>query len=86
MASKILRYSSRRIRFPVNKREWYTKRSVRSVGSDGSDGLKVKKDEDKDKIYEKLTENFDKAVKLAEERIESISGGVFEWFGNRWFF
>ena len=45
-------------------------------------GLKLKKDEDKDKIYETLTEDFDKAVKLAEERIENISGGVFEWFGN----
>ncbi|MFX1388470.1 MAG: hypothetical protein ACFE9Z_00225 [Promethearchaeota archaeon] len=37
---------------------------------------------DKEKIFGALSENFDKAVKLAEKRIDGLSGGIFESFGN----
>jgi hypothetical protein len=37
---------------------------------------------DKEKIFGEISENFNKAVKLAEERIDGLSGGIFESFGN----
>ncbi len=44
--------------------------------------ITAKTGEDKDKIFSEITENFDKAVRLAEERIDGLSGGIFESFGN----
>jgi hypothetical protein len=46
------------------------------------DSIASKSDEDKDKIFSDLSENFNKAVKLAEQRIDGLSGGIFESFGN----
>ncbi|MFX0031722.1 MAG: hypothetical protein ACFE8V_10290 [Promethearchaeota archaeon] len=46
------------------------------------DGLATKVEEDKEKIYADIAENFNKAVKAAEEKIEGISGGVLESFGD----
>ena len=46
------------------------------------DALASKSGEDKDKIFTGISENFDKAVKLAEERIDGLSGGIFQSFGN----
>lgn len=46
------------------------------------DGLASKVEEDKEKIYSDIAENFNKAVKAAEEKIEGISGGVLESFGD----
>jgi hypothetical protein len=37
---------------------------------------------DKEKIFGEISDNFNKAVKLAEERIDGLSGGIFESFGN----
>ncbi|MFX0020750.1 MAG: hypothetical protein ACFE9S_00370 [Candidatus Hermodarchaeota archaeon] len=46
------------------------------------DSIATKSGEDKDKIFADLSDNFNKAVKLAEERIDGLSGGIFESFGN----
>jgi hypothetical protein len=46
------------------------------------DGITAKSEEDKEKIFESISENFNKAVLTAESKINSISGGVFESFGN----
>ncbi len=46
------------------------------------DGITTKSEEDKEKIFESISENFNKAVLTAESKINSISGGVFESFGN----
>ncbi|MFX0074403.1 MAG: hypothetical protein ACFE96_03100 [Candidatus Hermodarchaeota archaeon] len=46
------------------------------------DGLSTKAQEDKEKIYSEITENFNKAVKMAEEKIEGISGTTFESLGT----
>jgi len=46
------------------------------------DSIASKSGEDKDRIFAGLSENFNKAVKLAEERIDGLSGGIFESFGN----
>ncbi len=46
------------------------------------DSIASKSGEDKDKIFSDLSENFNKAVKLAEQRIDGLSGGIFESFGN----
>ncbi len=45
-------------------------------------GITAKSGEDSDKIFSEMSENFDKAVKMAEERIDGISGGIFQSFGN----
>ncbi len=37
---------------------------------------------DKERIFGELSDNFNKAVKLAEEKIDGLSGGIFESFGN----
>jgi len=44
--------------------------------------LASKSGEDKDKIFSDISNNFNKAVKLAEERIDGLSGGIFQSFGN----
>ncbi|MFW9970003.1 MAG: hypothetical protein ACFFDF_07360 [Candidatus Odinarchaeota archaeon] len=46
------------------------------------DSIASKSDKDKDRIFADLSENFNKAVKLAEQRIDGLSGGIFESFGN----
>ncbi|MBY9004679.1 MAG: hypothetical protein KGD73_11945 [Candidatus Lokiarchaeota archaeon] len=46
------------------------------------DGITAKSEEDKEKIFESITENFNKAVLTAESKIDGISGGVFESFGD----
>jgi len=46
------------------------------------DGLTSKADQDKEKIFADLAQNFNKAVKMAEEKIDGISGTAFESFGN----
>jgi len=46
------------------------------------DGLSAKAQEDKETIYSEITENFNKAVKMAEEKIEGISGTTFESLGT----
>ncbi|MCJ7647157.1 MAG: hypothetical protein MUP85_00945, partial [Candidatus Lokiarchaeota archaeon] len=46
------------------------------------DGITAKSDEDKEKIFESITDNFNKAVLAAESKIDGISGGVFESFGD----
>ncbi|MDX1797481.1 MAG: hypothetical protein R3255_02420 [Candidatus Lokiarchaeia archaeon] len=46
------------------------------------DSIAVKSGEDKNKIFSDLSDNFNRAVKLAEQRIDGLSGGIFESFGN----
>ncbi len=45
-------------------------------------GLASKAEEDKEKIYSDIAENFNKAVQMAEEKIEGISGSAFEGLGD----
>lgn len=46
------------------------------------DGLTSKVEEDKEKVYADITENFNRAIKMAEEKIEGISGTTFQSLGN----
>jgi len=46
------------------------------------DGLASKAEEDKERIYSDIAENFNKAVKMAEEKIEGISGSAVEGLGD----
>jgi hypothetical protein len=46
------------------------------------DGLGAKAQDDKEQIYSEITENFNKAVQMAEEKIEGISGTTFESLGT----
>ncbi len=46
------------------------------------DGLTSKVAEDKENIYADITENFNKAIQMAEEKIEGISGTTFQSLGN----
>lgn len=46
------------------------------------EGISVKTGEGKEKMFAEITEDFNKAVKMAEERIDGISGGIFESFGD----
>ncbi len=46
------------------------------------DGLNSQLAEDKEKIYSEITENFNKAILMAEEKIEGISGTTFQSLGN----
>jgi len=46
------------------------------------DGLSTQAQEDKEKIYSEITENFNKAVQMAEDKIEGISGTTFESLGT----
>jgi len=46
------------------------------------DGLSTEAQEDKEKIYLEITENFNKAVQMAEDKIEGISGTTFESLGT----
>ncbi|MBA7512007.1 hypothetical protein ES705_04006 [subsurface metagenome] len=46
------------------------------------DGITSKVEEDKEKVYADITENFNRAIKMAEEKIEGISGTTFQSLGN----
>ena len=46
------------------------------------DGLTTKVEEDKEKVYADITENFNRAITMAEEKIEGISGTTFQSLGN----
>ncbi|MFX1601796.1 MAG: hypothetical protein ACFFB6_14470, partial [Promethearchaeota archaeon] len=46
------------------------------------DSIAAKSDEDKERMFSALSENFNKAVKLAEQRIDGLSGGIFQSFDN----
>ncbi|MBY9012905.1 MAG: hypothetical protein KGD70_11070 [Candidatus Lokiarchaeota archaeon] len=46
------------------------------------DGLGAKAQDDKEQIYSEITENFNKAVQMAEDKIEGISGTTFESLGT----
>jgi hypothetical protein len=46
------------------------------------DGLAAKTDIDKEQIFKNISENFNKAVKAAEEKIEGLSGTAFESLGD----
>ena len=46
------------------------------------DGITSKVEEDKEKVYADITENFNKAIQMAEEKIEGISGTTFQSLGN----
>ncbi|MFW9973411.1 MAG: hypothetical protein ACFFDF_24720, partial [Candidatus Odinarchaeota archaeon] len=46
------------------------------------DSIASKTGEDKERIFSELSDNFNKAVKLAEQRIDGLSGGIFQSFDN----
>jgi len=46
------------------------------------ESLTSKTGEDKERIFGEISDNFNKAVRLAEERIDGLSGGIFQSFGN----
>ncbi|MFX1365452.1 MAG: hypothetical protein ACFFCE_08535 [Promethearchaeota archaeon] len=46
------------------------------------ESITAKSGEDKEKVFGEISDNFNKAVKLAEERIDGLSGGIFQSFGN----
>jgi hypothetical protein len=46
------------------------------------EGISIKTEEEKEKSFSEIIDNFNKAVKLAEEKIEGISGDIFKSFGN----
>ncbi|MFX0037023.1 MAG: hypothetical protein ACFE9I_15435 [Candidatus Hermodarchaeota archaeon] len=46
------------------------------------EAITSKTGEDKGKLFSDLSKNFNQAVKLAEERIDGLSGGIFQSFGN----
>ncbi|MFX1470006.1 MAG: hypothetical protein ACFFB8_15250, partial [Promethearchaeota archaeon] len=46
------------------------------------EAITSKTGEEKGKLFSDLSKNFNQAVKLAEERIDGLSGGIFQSFGN----
>ena len=46
------------------------------------DGISAKSEEDKEKIFSSISDNFNKAVEMAESKIQGISGGFIESFGD----
>lgn len=46
------------------------------------EGLTSKVEEDKEKVFADITENFNRAITMAEEKIEGISGTTFQSLGN----
>ncbi|MHA1986789.1 MAG: hypothetical protein ACW98D_09135 [Promethearchaeota archaeon] len=46
------------------------------------EGITIKSDDEKEKTFTEIIENFDKAAKLAEKRIDGLSGDIFKSFGN----
>ncbi len=57
------------------------KNSIQNAVKD-IEGLSVKSAGDKEKEIETLISNFDEAVKMAEQKIDGISGSIFQSFGN----
>jgi hypothetical protein len=46
------------------------------------EGITAISGKDSDAVFAEIGKNFDKAVKMAEEKIGGISGGIFQSFGN----
>jgi DNA-binding Lrp family transcriptional regulator len=46
------------------------------------EGISIKTDDEKEKDFSEIIENFDRAAQMAEERIDGISGDIFKSFGN----
>ncbi len=46
------------------------------------EGISIKTDDQKEKAFSEIIENFNKAAKLAEAKIEGLSGDIFQSFGN----
>ncbi|MHA1932198.1 MAG: hypothetical protein ACW96X_06635, partial [Promethearchaeota archaeon] len=42
------------------------------------EGISIQTDDEKDKTFTEIMDNFDKAAKLAEERIDGLSGDIFK--------
>jgi hypothetical protein len=61
----------------ISKLKESLKSTLENIG-----GLTSKVEEDKEKVYADITENFNKAIKMAEEKIEGISGTTFQSLGN----
>ena len=46
------------------------------------DGINLQTDDEKEKSFSEIIDNFNKATKMAEEKIDGISGDIFKSFGN----
>ncbi|MFX1425336.1 MAG: hypothetical protein ACFFBE_02710 [Promethearchaeota archaeon] len=46
------------------------------------EGIAIKSDDDKEKAFSNIIENFNQAAKLAEKKIDGLSGDIFQSFGN----
>ncbi len=46
------------------------------------EGISIKTDDEKEKTFSEIMDNFNKAANLAEEKIEGLSGDIFKSFGN----
>ncbi len=46
------------------------------------EGISIKTDDQKEKAFSEIIENFNQAAKLAEAKIEGLSGDIFQSFGN----
>ncbi|MHA2397622.1 MAG: hypothetical protein ACXADU_01870 [Promethearchaeota archaeon] len=46
------------------------------------EGISIKSGDDKDKAFSDIIDNFNQAVKLSEEKIDGLSGNIFQSFGN----
>ncbi|MFX1312318.1 MAG: hypothetical protein ACFFHD_06865 [Promethearchaeota archaeon] len=46
------------------------------------EGISIKTDDQKEKAFSEIIENFNKAAQLAESKIEGLSGDIFQSFGN----
>jgi len=46
------------------------------------EGISLKAEDDKEKAFSEIITDFDKAAKLAEEKIDGLSGDIFQSFGN----
>ncbi|MFW9881122.1 MAG: hypothetical protein ACFFG0_49295, partial [Candidatus Thorarchaeota archaeon] len=46
------------------------------------EGINLKTQDDKEKAFSEIITDFNKAAKLAEERIDGLSGDIFQSFGN----
>ncbi|MFX1374249.1 MAG: hypothetical protein ACFFA0_00415 [Promethearchaeota archaeon] len=46
------------------------------------EGISLKTEDDKEKAFSEIIGDFNKAAKLAEEKIDGLSGDIFQSFGN----
>ena len=46
------------------------------------EGISIKSDTEKEKAFAEIIDNFNQAAKLAEEKIDGLSGDIFQSFGN----